>query len=590
MRSKLLCPLGFILGLFALVHYSCQKEINPGLLDPAIPPVVENVSASISGRVVAENGLPVEGAVVKAGSASTTTNINGDFTFTNVLLDKNTGFVKVEKQGYFSGMRTFITKESANNQVEIELIPKIVSGTFDAAQGGTITIANGGSIQFPANAIISTSTNAAYNGNVSVAAYFINPEASNFAAIMPGDLRALTTANEERALQSYGMIVAELTGAGGEKLNIATGKTAALTFPIPSSLIAKAQPTIPLWFFDETKGLWKEEGAATKQGSNYVGTVSHFSFWNVDVPYPLVDFNVVLKDQSSKPLSNAMVVIRLAGDSARTSGAGYTDSTGKTSGKIPAGKNLQLLVYNQCGTLLHSQNIGPFTTSASLGIITVTNPASSSVSFTGNVVNCSNAAVSNGFINIFMNGKNYRVSISNGTYSTTIGVCSGGSYTATLTAFDQTNSQYGNATDITVNGGSTANTNLSACGNTASQYINYTVGSSSYTFSVPADSIFYSRSNGYTGVNAMSRSPYRYLSLNFNTMDTVPGTFPISYLQIYHDSSTLDVIKQGTLNANITQYGSINGYIIGSFSGTVKDSIGTGTYPINCNFKIKRTQ
>jgi hypothetical protein len=35
-----------------------------------------------------------------------------------------------------------------------------------------------------------------------------------------------------------------------------------------------------LWSFDEAKGLWKEEGQAIKTGSNYVGDVSHFSFWN----------------------------------------------------------------------------------------------------------------------------------------------------------------------------------------------------------------------------------------------------------------------------------------------------------------------
>jgi hypothetical protein len=589
MRKKLLYPLGLSLGLLALVHYSCQKEINPGFPDPSQPPV-ENVKAGISGRVTDENKLPVQGAIVKAGAVSTTTDVNGNFNFTGVLLDKNAAFVKVEKAGYFLGSRTFITKPDATHYVEIELIPKTISGSFDAASGGSVTIANGGSVQFSANSIINPATNSAYSGSVSVSAYFINPEAPNFGEIMPGDLRGLTTANEERGLQSLGMMVVELTGAGGEKLNVAAGKNATLSFPVPSSLLAKAPPSIPLWYFDETKGLWKEEGSATKQGSNYVGTVSHFSFWNCDAPFPLVDFKVLFKDQASQPLAGGKVEIRIAGDSAITSGWGYTDSEGRAGGKIPANKNLELLVYNKCNTLLYSKNIGPYTGSTDLGTVRVASPAPSSVSFTGAVVNCANAPVSNGFVNILINGMNYRVSISNGTYATTIGVCTNGSYTATLTAFDQTGNQYGNATDVTVTGGSTANKDLTACGNTASQYINYTIGGSSYVFSVPADSIFYSRGNGYTNFNAMSQSPYRYLYLNLSTIDTIPGTYPLSYLSIYHDSSTLNVINQGTLNATITQYGSVNGYITGNFSGTVKDSIGTGTYPINCSFKIKRTR
>ena len=101
MRSKLLYLLTF--GLVAIVHYSCQREVNP---DSPAPPLVQHVTASLSGRVVDENKLPVEGAVVKAGSANTMTDINGNFTIGNALLDKNTGFVKVEKAGYFLGSRT----------------------------------------------------------------------------------------------------------------------------------------------------------------------------------------------------------------------------------------------------------------------------------------------------------------------------------------------------------------------------------------------------------------------------------------------------------------------------------------------------
>ncbi len=55
------------------------------------------------------------------------------------------------------------------------------------------------------------------------------------------------------------MAAVELTGTSGELLQIATGKKATLTLSIPSSLAASAPATIPLWFFDEAKGLWKEE-------------------------------------------------------------------------------------------------------------------------------------------------------------------------------------------------------------------------------------------------------------------------------------------------------------------------------------------
>ncbi len=58
------------------------------------------------------------------------------------------------------------------------------------------------------------------------------------------------------------MLVVELEGAGGEKLQIAPGHKVKLNMNIPQSLLASAPQNIPLWYFDETDGKWKEEGSA----------------------------------------------------------------------------------------------------------------------------------------------------------------------------------------------------------------------------------------------------------------------------------------------------------------------------------------
>jgi hypothetical protein len=47
-----------------------------------------------------------------------------------------------------------------------------------------------------------------------------------------------------------------------------------------------------------------KEGSATKTGSNYVGKVSHFSFWNCDAPFPVVEFEASFVDQAGAPLQN----------------------------------------------------------------------------------------------------------------------------------------------------------------------------------------------------------------------------------------------------------------------------------------------
>ena len=59
----------------------------------------------------------------------------------------------------------------------------------------------------------------------------------------------------------------ELHDAAGEKLNLAAGKTAQLTFPVSSSQVSNAPATIPTWHFDTNSGLWMEEGSAVKNGN-----------------------------------------------------------------------------------------------------------------------------------------------------------------------------------------------------------------------------------------------------------------------------------------------------------------------------------
>ena len=84
-------------------------------------------------------------------------------------------------------------------------------------------------------------------------------------------------------LSSYGAVSVSLRDMAGKPLNIAKGKSALIRLPIDGNLVSGSPNTIKLWSFDENKGVWTEEGIATKDGNAYVGKVTHFAAVNMDL-------------------------------------------------------------------------------------------------------------------------------------------------------------------------------------------------------------------------------------------------------------------------------------------------------------------
>lgn len=101
---------------------------------------------------------------------------------------------------------------------------------------------------------------------------------------MPGDY-TVAVASGTRVMESYGAATVQVS-SGGTSLNLKAGAQAEVVLPVdPAQLAAGgALPaTIPILFYDEGQGTWKQETTATLQGSAYVAKVSHFSAINTDL-------------------------------------------------------------------------------------------------------------------------------------------------------------------------------------------------------------------------------------------------------------------------------------------------------------------
>ncbi len=140
----------------------------------------------------------------------------------------------------------------------------------------------GARLHLPAGALVDANHKAA-KGPVTAQLATLNPSRRS----LPGDYRAVDSGQNEVEMLSYGAVYAQFRDSAGNPLNLKSGTSAEIAVPIPLEQQASAKPSIPVWSYDEKRGIWVEEGTATKkmtpEGPMYVGKTKHFSTINMDV-------------------------------------------------------------------------------------------------------------------------------------------------------------------------------------------------------------------------------------------------------------------------------------------------------------------
>ncbi|MBQ9363828.1 MAG: hypothetical protein IJT97_10500 [Bacteroidaceae bacterium] len=339
---------GFMTLLASLTFMACSSGSddegnNVPPPDPVVPvPDNGTFTASKLTGVVTAYGFPLKGVTVTNGTETAKTDNNGVFTFDKVNVVGGRTVLKFSKEGYIDVVRSRpqVDGDQWNiSMIELEDWQRVNTITFSSESPMNVTVGTM-KIVMP-DGYKDASTGAAYSGQVTAQVVYLSPDDDDFADAMPGgDLAAIRADNSDAQLISYGMISVNLTGKDGQKLQLADGKTAELTFPIPESLKDKKPAEIPLWTFDEETGLWKEEGVATLQGETYVGTVCHFSWANLDYPEKRATLKVTVKDSNGKTLPFIPVV--LDGEVSYR-----TNSNGKFECYIPANTAMDAVVKQE---------------------------------------------------------------------------------------------------------------------------------------------------------------------------------------------------------------------------------------------------
>jgi hypothetical protein len=563
--------------LFPILFNNCSSDSGIDGNSNATPlNFGSEVSKNFTGQILDENNNPVSNVAITVANKTATTDVNGVFIINNATVRDKFAFVTAKKAGYLDGSRSLVPTNGMNN-VRITLLSGTIVGTVNSGATGSISLANGAKVTFDGN--FKTETGQAYSGVVSVIMKHLDPTDATTFDKMPGMLLAQNASGEERVLESYGMMNIELRGAASQKLQLST--TAHIEMPIATSQLSASPTTIPLWHFDETLGYWKEEGAATKQGTKYVGTVSHFSWWNCDAQFPTVRLSVTVVNSNGTPLANVRVGIRRATNSYTVNGT--TNGQGLVSGLVPANETLTMVVFDSCGNIVSTTTIGPFSADTTLPNLVIANSTIQSTLVQGNLLKCDGTNVTNGYVLMRYGNQNQLATVTNGAFSFTMLVCSATNTGFSLQGFDYDNLQTTNSINFTFTNPITNVGNITAC-NSISEFISYRIDSNAVRYIIA--NITASGRGTASGTTAAGLSISAYDTIAPNTTQgfnlfgntNIPGIYTTSMFSISSaDIGSINVQTVNTISFNLSSVGAVGQYIDITFNGTYTNTTGSHT-------------
>lgn len=562
---------------------------------------VQKIELDINGEIIDEAGNPVKDVVITANNQTAFTDKNGVFVIKKSLQNPDFIHVKAEKKGFFNGARVIRGTKDRVNSVKIILLKQTKVGTVKSAQGGEIKV-DKMKIKFPANGYIDE-LGKTYTGNVNVAARYLDPTKPQVIFEMPGDLRAVNFQGEEKFLETYGMVAVELTDDSGNKLNLGNGGEAELSFPKPQNSTAHAK--MPLWYFDEKVGAWREDGSADLVNGEYVGKVKHFTYWNCDFPYDKVFASGRIVDQNGNPIANAWVGLDIV--NGWQGGHGQTDNNGVFLGCIPKDKELELKVNiwsNGCNSIIYKKNVGSFSADIDFKDVTVNIPTGSGPikSFNGHAVDCNNQSLQNGYVSVLLKGGGavQRVNLftdasGNFTHSITPSICFPEVTNIDVVVYDLTAKKESQAKAFNLNTGANDLGNIEVC-TTISEFIDLKFGDSTFYTITPLAEIIMSKDSlqqkdvlqiFFSELGSKQRGFQSQIVVNSNP--PVNGTYPSMYLYGWGilSNSTQTPLSQN-LTTTLTEVSLVSGgHVAGSMNGTMTLTNGQ-VITVSGSFKVRK--
>jgi len=279
--------------------------------------VVTLPQGSVGGFVFTSDNPPAPLAgvhITGPGDKTTVTNAEGFFTLTD--LPPGDGVVRAESDDYTHALRPVTVQDDSSVYLEL-FLKSVFKKTFDPTKGGGAKDKNSGGAVIFAGDSFKRKDGSAPKGDATV---FI-------AAVPENKAKAGSSKGNDETqagvLKGGTPVEVRVVDTDGEKLQIADGKEAEVTFPI-SSKSANPPAQVDLYYLDEKDGVWKKEGEPAVKSKDdagkpvYKGKIKHMSWWNADQLVPQSALTCVRacvkQGEPAAPSAGASVVISAARD------------------------------------------------------------------------------------------------------------------------------------------------------------------------------------------------------------------------------------------------------------------------------------
>lgn len=544
-----------------LVEQDPMDEMDDPINEIVISHTPDLYVGSISGKVVNENLEPLAEVNINVRGEEISTDENGYFNLRDIQLDAQGTLITASRENYWTITKLVVPSKAQQNQTRIMLRPKEELKIIEAVDGGMINFKDEVKIDFPANAFTTTDGDA-YDGNVEIAVNYIDPTDENFGIMSPGDFRAFDAQSELQTLLSLGMAGVELKGANDVSLELKPDMAATLYIKVPDGTNAEE---VPLWHLDEASGYWLEEGVARQEGDFYVGEVSHFSWWNCDLPFSAVKLSGTVVNNSGIGIGGLQVSIILEEDMWNL-GAEYTGDRGLFCGWIPKDENLIIQIKDECGNIIFEDAIGAFSEDTNLSSIVIA--GQNVIEVCGNLVDCNSELVSNGYLVVQHQGNKTFIPVdASGNFCSTVSICE--ATTFDLYGIDLSSGLQGLISTYDISDNPLGNLELSTCDQVASIF-SYQIDNEPEILIV--DFVISLDADGILGFGSSSEVHGIYPSVIIDGKNWGSPDFSFSYFNIGLASPTTEIDCDfficDTPDIDIVEFGGVGNPIVLKIVGT----------------------